>query len=68
MKFTGRTIGLFICIGPLLLTGCAAVTDPGNDSSCPPGYVRVDNEDTGEYDCASQREYEDIVDAMDERM
>jgi hypothetical protein len=59
---------LSLMLSLLLLAGCATSTGPHVESGCPPGYVRVDNEDTGEYDCASQQDYEDIVDAMDERM
>jgi len=59
---------MILMVGLLLLTGCVASSSPQVESGCPPGSVRVDNEDTGEYDCASQREYEDIVDRMDERM
>lgn len=57
-----------LMIGLLLLAGCGASTGRHTESGCPPGYIRVNNEDTGEYDCASQRDYEDIVDSMDERM
>jgi len=63
-----RVIGFILSVNLLFLAGCATSTVPQADSGCPPGHVRVDNEDTGEYDCASQREYEDIVDAMDKRM
>jgi len=59
---------LILMVSLLLLTGCVTSSGPQVDSGCPPGSVRVNNEDTGEYDCASQREYEDIVDRMDERM
>lgn len=52
----------------LLLAGCGTATGPHIESGCPPGHVRVDNKDTGEYDCATQREYEDIVDSMDEHL
>ena len=52
----------------LLLASCATSSGTHIESDCPPGYVRVDNIDTGEYDCASQRDYEDIVDSMDEHM
>jgi uncharacterized lipoprotein YajG len=67
-EMTMTHLRMILVVGLLFLTGCAASSSPQIDSGCPPGSTRVNNEDTGEYDCASQREYEDIVDRMDERM
>jgi len=53
-------------ISLLLLTGCASSAGPHIESGCPPGTVRVDDEDTGKYDCASEELYEEIRDIMDE--
>lgn len=53
-------------ISLLLVTGCTMSTGPHLETGCPPGQVRVEEGHTGEYDCASEREYEDIIDAIDE--
>ena len=57
-----------LMISLLLLTGCATSTGSQSQSDCPPGSVKIQDEDTGKYDCASQREYEEIGDALDQRV
>ena len=57
-----------LMIGLLLMTGCATSTGlPHSQSGCPPGTVRIQDEDTDKYDCASQEQYEEIRDIMDEQ-
>ena len=52
----------------LLFGGCSTtstVTGTVTDTGCPPGYTRVEDEETGTYDCASRRDMEDIGDVLD---
>jgi hypothetical protein len=53
-------------IGLLMVSGCALTSGPHLDTGCPQGQVRVEDEHTGEYDCASQEDYEDLMEAIDE--
>jgi hypothetical protein len=53
-----------ICL--LAATGCTAATGPHLDTGCPPGQVRVEDEHTGEYDCASEQDYQELMDHLDE--
>ncbi len=53
-------------VGVFLVAGCATSTQSEVDSGCPPGQIRVQDENTDLYDCASRQEYEDIRDEMDE--
>jgi len=55
-----------LMIGLLLLTGCVSSTGTHSQSGCPPGTVRIQDEDTDKYDCASQEQYEEIREIMDE--
>jgi len=50
----------------VLVSGCATSTQSETDSGCPPGQVRVEDENTDMYDCATRQDYEDMRDAMDE--
>ena len=63
MKFLKLTA--VIIIG-LLFTGCALSTGQHLDTGCPPGEVRVEDDHTGEYDCASEDDYEDLMEHLDE--
>ena len=68
-KYTMASINSLniLLISLLLLTSCATSTaSPHSQSGCPRGTVRIQDEDTGKYDCASQQEYEEIRDIMDE--
>jgi major membrane immunogen (membrane-anchored lipoprotein) len=64
MTLAGSGSSIVICL--LLLTGCAASTVPSSQSGCPDGTIRIENEDTGNYDCVSQLEYEQIIRDLDE--
>jgi hypothetical protein len=57
-----------LMISLLLLAGCATSTDPQSQSDCPPGSVKIQDEGTGEYDCASEKEYEEIRHEFDRDM
>lgn len=51
----------------LLFAGCSTTsTGTVTDTGCPPGYTRIDDENTGTYDCASRQDMEDIGDIIDE--
>jgi len=65
MKKTNLSALLFISV--FLAAGCATSTQSEVDSGCPPGQIRVQDENTDLYDCASRQEYEDIRDEMDEQ-
>jgi len=57
-----------LIVSLLLAAGCAtSSTPPDIDSGCPPGQIRVEDEDTGLYDCATEDDYRDFGDARDER-
>ena len=50
-----------LMISLLLITGCVTSTGPQSLSDdCPPGSVKIQDEGTGEYDCASEKEFEEI--------
>ncbi len=55
-----------VLVSLLLAAGGATSTHPDIDSGCPPGQTRVDDAETGKYDCASERDFEDMRDVMDE--
>jgi hypothetical protein len=55
---------LFVCL--FLAAGCATSTQSEVDSGCPPGQIRVEDENTDMYDCADRQEYEDMREVMDE--
>lgn len=60
---------MILVISPLLLTGCVTSTGPQSQSDdCPPGFVKIQDEGTGEYDCASEKEYEEIRHDFDRDM
>ncbi|MDH3988783.1 MAG: hypothetical protein OEV34_06630 [Gammaproteobacteria bacterium] len=57
-----------LIVSLLLAVGCTATsTHPDIDSGCPPGQIRVEDEDTGRYDCATEDDYRDFGDDRDER-
>ena len=53
-------------ISLLLITACALSHGPHLDTGCPHGEVRVEDDHTGEYDCAYQEDYEDLMESLDE--
>ena len=53
-----------ICL--LLVTGCATPAGQHLETGCPPGQVRVQADTTGDFDCASEKDYEDLMDHLDE--
>ena len=63
---TIRNSTLIILLGVLLAACAISTTAPVGDTGCPPGHVRVDDDNTGKYDCADPREYEDILEEHDE--
>ena len=57
-----------LIIGLLLLSGCTTSTGPpGLSDDCPPGYMKIQDEDSGKYDCASEKEYEEMSDVFEEQ-
>jgi len=57
-----------LIVSLLLAAGCNTTsTHPDIDSGCPPGQIRVEDEDTGKYDCATEDDYRDFGDSMDRR-
>ena len=61
---SANSIKIFM-IGLLLQTGCATSTSPHVQSDCPPGTVKIQDEDTDMYDCATQEQYEEMRDIYD---
>ncbi len=57
---------IFPIIALLVVTGCTATTGQHLETGCPPGQVRVEDDTTGDFDCASEKDYEDLMDHLDE--
>ena len=56
---------VLVCL--VILAGCTAGATRSNiDSGCPPGQTRIEDENTGTYDCASRQDMEDIGEVLDE--
>ncbi len=54
-----------VCL--LLLTACATETgDKKKQAGCRADEIVILNENTGQYDCVSDSEYEKILDELDE--
>ena len=46
-------------ISALLLTSCVTPTGPPDYSGCPPETIKIQDEDTGMYDCVTREELDE---------
>ena len=67
IKMTLSNSTKFLMISLLLLTGCATSTGQPGQSDCPPGHMKIQDEDSGKYDCASEKEYDEMSEVFEEQ-
>ena len=57
---------LMILIAGILLAGCMTSTSYFAHSDCPPDTIQLKDEHSGNYDCVTQQEYDELLRALEE--